>query len=247
MLVKKIPIPGLFVTATDTGVGKTIIASAIARTLHQRGKRVAVLKPAASGCYHSREAWVSEDAEMLAAASDTHHPLDLICPNRFEEPLAPAVAARRARGEMDYAAIDRSVQIMSRDADCFVVEGVGGVLVPMDDRYVLRDLIVAFGVPAIIVARAGLGTINHTLLTIESLRSVGVEVLGVVINQYPADNASVAEETNPREIERISRVPILCIASQEPFTPPHIGPGVMAAVGQVDWESKMSAGNMPRP
>ena len=236
----RLSIPSIFVTGTDTGVGKTHVTAAMARTLRHIGRRVAVLKPVATGCSRRREGLVSEDAELLAAASDTHHPLDLICPNRYEEPLAPAIAARRAKVEMDWDAVARSIQIMSRDADCMIVEGAGGVLVPLDDRYTVRDLIVALGTPAIVVARPGLGTINHTLLTIESLRSAGVTVAGVVINRYPIDQAGVAEETAPREIERLGKVPILAILPDEPFAAPHIGPSIMAAIGQVDWEAKLS-------
>lgn len=238
--------PGLFVTATDTAVGKTLVAAAIARVLRMRGRRVAVLKPVASGCYRAREGLISEDAELLAAASDTHHPLDLICPNRYEEPLAPAVSARRAKRPMDWDAVSRSIQLMSRDSDCMIVEGAGGVLVPADERHTMLDLIVALGVPAIVVARPSLGTINHTLLSVECLRNAGVSVAGVVINRYPAENAGVAEETSPREIEKFGKVPVLSIVPDEPSNPPSIGPGVMAAIGQVHWESKLAAGSMPR-
>jgi dethiobiotin synthetase len=245
MNVTPLTIPGLFVTATDTGVGKTLIAAAIARTLRSRGRTVSVLKPAASDCYRAREGLISEDAEFLAAASDTHHPLDLICPNRYEEPLAPGVAATRANRPMDFEAIERSIRLMTPDSNCMIVEGAGGLLVPMDDKYTVRDLIVALGIPAIVVARPGLGTINHTLLTVESLRAVGVQVAGVVINRYPPDGAGIAEETSPRQIERFGKVPILCIVPQAVYTPPHIGQEVLAAIGQVDWESKLSPGNMP--
>lgn len=244
--ITPLKLPGLFVTATDTAVGKTLVASAIARTLRSRGRRVAVLKPVASGCYHAREGLISEDAELLAAASDTHHPLDLICPNRYHEPLAPAVAARRARVPMDWEAVNRSIRLMSGDSDWMIVEGAGGVLVPTDEKHTMLDLIVALGVPAVVVARPSLGTINHTLLSVEVLRNAGVRVAGVVINRYPAESAGVAEETSPREIEKFGKVPVLSIVPDEMFTPPVIGPGVMAAIGQVDWESKMSPGSISR-
>jgi dethiobiotin synthetase len=244
--ITPLELPGLFVTATDTAVGKTLVASAIARTLRARGRRVAVLKPVASGCYRAREGLISDDAELLAAASDTHHPLDLICPNRYEEPLAPAVAARRAKTPMDWDAVARSIRLMSADSDCMIVEGAGGVLVPTDDRHTMLDLIVALGLPAVVVARPSLGTINHTILSVEVLRSAGVRVAGVVINRYPAESAGVAEETSPREIEKFGKVPVLSIVPDEPFKPPVIGPGVMAAIGQVDWESKLAAGSISR-
>lgn len=242
--ISPLKLPGLFVTATDTAVGKTVVAAAIARTLRGQSRRVAVLKPVASGCYRAREGLISEDAELLAAASDTRYPLDLICPNRFEEPIAPAVAARRAKTPMDWDAVARSIKLMSADSDCMIVEGAGGVMVPLDEKHTMLDLIIAMGLPVVIVARASLGTINHTLLSINVLGHAGVRVAGVVINRYPAETAGVAEETSPREIEKFGKVPVLAILPQEPFTPPHIGPGVMAAIGQVDWESKLSAGSI---
>lgn len=238
-------VPSLFVTATDTGVGKTVVAAAIARHLRSRMKRVAVLKPVASGCYRAREGLISEDAELLAAASDTHHPLDLICPNRYEEPLAPGVAARRANQPVDWDAVSRSIRLMSPDSDCMIIEGAGGLFVPLDDRHTILDLILALSVPVLIVARPFLGTINHTLLTVEALRKEKIEVTGVVINRYPAENAGVAEETSPQQIERFGKVPVLAIVPDEPFVPPAIGPGIMSAIGQVDWESKLKPGKIP--
>ena len=208
-------IPGLIVTGTDTGVGKTVIAGAIANWFRRRGSRVAVLKPVATGCVHRREGLVSEDAEFLAVCSDTSHPLDLICPQRFAEPLAPAVAAERAGVTLDWAAIQRSLRIMSNDADVMMVEGVGGLMVPMDAKHTFRDVARWLSLPVVIVARPGLGTINHTLLTVECLRAAEVAVAGVVINCYPADGASIAEESNPRVIERWGKVPVLCLAPHE--------------------------------
>lgn len=241
-MIRPLPIPGLFVTATDTGVGKTLVAAAIARWFYARGRAVTVLKPAASGCVHRREGLVSEDAELLAAASETHHPLDLICPNRYAEPLAPGVAAKRAKQPMDWEAVQRSIDLMTPGADVMIVEGAGGVLVPFDDKTLVRDVIQQMKVPAVVVARPGLGTINHTLLTVESLRSVGIKVAGVVINRYPADLTGAAEETSHREIERIGRVPVLCLVPDDKINPPHLPASVMSAIGQVDWETLLRPG-----
>ena len=232
--------PGLFVTGTDTEVGKTVISAAIARTLRQSGHRVAVLKPVATGCIKTREGLVSEDAELLAAASDTDQPLDLICPNRYAEPLAPSVAARRADRPIDYDAIARSIALAGR-ADAWVVEGAGGVMTPLDDRRTMRDLIAALGLPAVLVATAKLGTINHTLVSIEALRAVGVTVAGVVLNRYPLDTPGVAEETAAAEIERHGGVSVLAIVPQEPFTPPRLPAGILAAIARVDWPGRLRA------
>src|SRR5437764_11294047 len=146
-MLQPIPIPGLFITGTDTEVGKTVIAGAIANyflreqqkggqpRLSRKGRmspfssRVAVSKPVATGCVRRREGLVSEDAEFLASCADARFPLDVICPQRYKEPLAPVVAAERAKQPLDWASIDRSLQLMSRENDVIIVEGVGGILV----------------------------------------------------------------------------------------------------------------------
>src|SRR5436189_3788940 len=114
-MVTAVPIPGLFITGTDTGVGKTVVAGAIADWFRRRGNRVAVLKPVGTGCERRREGLVSEDAEFLAVCADARHPLDLICPQRYAEPLAPAVAAERAGEPVDWASVQRSIDIMAAD------------------------------------------------------------------------------------------------------------------------------------
>jgi dethiobiotin synthetase len=238
-MLAKVPIPGILVTATDTGVGKTVIAGAIARWLKGDGRRVAVCKPAASGCVKRREGLVSEDAEFLAHCASARHPLDLICPQRFLEPLAPGVAAQRAGVQLDWESIDRSIRLMAADSDVMVVEGVGGVIVPMDERHTFLDVVEWLGLPTVVVARAELGTINHTLLTLAALRSRGVAVAGVVVNRYPTDTPGVAAETNPRAIEKWGKTMVLAVVPDEklpadPWADP-IPPGIAAAVGAVDW------------
>ncbi len=196
-MLKPIEIPGFFVTGTDTGVGKTVIAAAIANWFLRRRFRVGVCKIAATGCPHRREGLVSEDAEYLAHCADTPFPLDIICPQRYAEPLAPAVAAQRADQPLDWAAIQRSLRMICAGSDVIIIEGVGGVMTPMDDSHTILDVAQWLKLPAVVIARPGLGTINHTLLTIAALESSGVSVAGVVINRYPAETPGAAEETNP--------------------------------------------------
>ena len=236
-ILRTVPVarrPGLFVTGTDTGVGKTVVAAAIAYALRRRGARVGVCKVAATGCERRREGLVSADAEYLAYWADSRHPLDVVCPQRFADPLAPAVAAERAGTPLDWAAIRSSLDVVASDSDAIVVEGVGGVLVPMDGGHTVLDLMRSLMLPAVVVARAGLGTINHTLLTVGAIRAAGVPVAGVVVNRYPAD-ADMATETNPDAIQRWGRVAVLCVCPDEPFTPPELPDGVASAVGGVDW------------
>ena len=235
-MLPPVPIPGLLVTGTDTGIGKTVIAGAIANWFRRQGNRVAALKPAGSGCVRRREGLVSEDAEFLAHCADASHPLDVICPVRYAEPLAPAVAAERAKEPLDWTAIDRSIATMSQGSDVLIVEGVGGVMVPMDPKHTFLDVARWLKLPAVVVARPGLGTINHTLLTVNALRDAGVPVAGVVINRYPAQNADVAAETNPRAIEKWGKVPVLCIVPDVPAgVSDRLHADVVAAVRPVDW------------
>jgi dethiobiotin synthetase len=231
--------PGLFITGTDTGVGKTLVAAAIADWFRRHSYRVAVCKPIATGCARRREGLVSEDAEFLAHHADAKFPLDTICPQRFAEPLAPAIAAERAKQPIEWNAIDSAIQSMSAQSDILIVEGVGGVMVPIARKILVLDMIGWLRLPAVVVARAGLGTINHTLLTLQALRSAGISIAGVVINKYPPETPPIAEETNPRAIEKWGNIPVLCMIPE--FKGPAIPklPGeVAAAVDAVDWLAK---------
>jgi dethiobiotin synthetase len=235
-MIDRVSIPGLFVTGTDTEVGKTVIAGAIANYFLRQGVRIAVSKPVATGCVNRREGLVSEDAEFLASCADARFPLDIICPQRYREPLAPAVAADRAGEPLDWGMIDRSLRMMERESDVIIVEGVGGILVPLDKEHTTLDLAKWLGLPGVVVARAALGPINHSLLPIETLRRAGVKVAGVVINQYPPDTPGTAEETSPRWIEKFGKVPILAIVPREPLLKHPPLPGtITAAVDMVDW------------
>jgi dethiobiotin synthetase len=238
-MLSAIPIPSLLITGTDTGIGKTIIAASLAQILHEQNLRVAVLKPAGSGCVHRREGLVSEDAELLAHCANARHPLDLICPQRYAEPLAPAIAAERAKQPLDWEAINRSIKIMSADSDVMIIEGIGGLLVPMDEKHTFLDAAADMKSPAVIVARPALGTINHTLLTLQALRSRNIPIAGVVINRYPTDTPNLAEETNPRAIEKWGKVPILAIVPDTPIpktiSPHPIPAAILDSLRLVDW------------
>jgi dethiobiotin synthetase len=235
-VLKRATIPGLFITGTDTGVGKTVIAGAIADWLRRRHRRVGVLKPVATGCVHRREGLVSEDAEFLAHCADAHFPLDVICPQRYAEPLAPSVAAERAKQPLDWEAVQRSLHVIEAGSEILIVEGVGGAMVPLDGSHTVLDLIRWLRLPVVVVARPDLGTINHTLLTLSALRSSGASVAGVVINRYPTDTPDAAQETNPRVIERWGKAPILCVTPNEPLIGSRVPTGIAAAVEVVDWE-----------
>ena len=224
-MLQRLATPGLFITGTDTGVGKTVIAAAIANWFFRRGKKVGVCKIAATGCERRGDELVSEDAESLSCASGGIFPLDVICPIRYIEPLAPAVAAERAGQPMDWLLLQSSLSTMASSSDVMVVEGVGGVMVPMDEQHTVLDVARWLALPTIVVARPGLGTINHTLLTVNALRSAGVRVAGVVVNRYQVDSFDVAQQTNVRAIEKWGKVPVLCVVND----------GNVDAIESVDW------------
>jgi len=207
---------GVFITATDTEVGKTAVAGALARLLVERGWDVGVMKPVASGCRRRRGSWVCEDAECLRQAAQSDDPLDLVNPVRLTAPLAPSVAAAMAQTRVDLRAVRRAYRALRRRHRCVIVEGIGGLLVPITRTRLVADLAVELALPVIVVARATLGTINHTLLTIEAARRRGLRVLGVVVNRYPRARPDAAARTSPAEIERCGGVPVLAVLREDP-------------------------------
>ncbi len=218
---------GLFVTGTDTDVGKTLIAGAIAQTLRLDGHSVEVFKPAASGCRTSRGDLVSDDAQFLAACSDSAQSLSDITPLRFATPAAPNAAAMREGRTIELDHIFDTFARLEGNCDFVIVEGVGGLTCPISDDFWVIHLAVMMKLPVVIVARADLGTINHTLLTIHAARSAGLHVAGVVINRYPPDilpgassPATCSQDefaiiTNPAQIAQRGGVEILAIIPEE--------------------------------
>jgi dethiobiotin synthetase len=187
---------GLFVTGTDTGVGKTLIAGAIARRLRQLGRQVEVFKPVATGCPRKGGlGLVSEDAEFLAACAESRRTLAEIAPLCYATAVAPNVAARREHRPVDLQTIfdaygslggsfDGEPRTRPAPIDAVIVEGVGGLLCPITDDFWVIHFAKMTALPLVIVARPGLGTVNHTLLTLQAARAAGLNVAGVVINDY---------------------------------------------------------------
>ena len=163
-----------FVTGTDTGVGKTFVAAGIVRALRRRGIDVGVMKPVASGVVRG----VSRDAVLLKEAAGVRDSLQFINPIGLEPPLAPSVAARVSKSPIDLRRVWFAYGTLAARHDCMVVEGVGGLMVPIKDRYPVAAMAKALGLPIVIVTRPTLGTINHTALTVHAARSHGLEVIG---------------------------------------------------------------------
>jgi len=197
---------GAFVTGTDTEVGKTVVAAAIARTLAAEGRRVAVFKPAVTGLEEEGEA----DHELLRRASGSRQSDAEIAPYRYEPPASPHLAAALAGERIDPEVLRETARAAGEGAEALVCEGVGGILVPLAPDYLVRDLAVDLGQPLVVAARPGLGTINHTLLTLESARAAGLEVRAVVLTPWPAEPTEL-ESSNRETIEALGRVPVLTL------------------------------------
>ncbi len=192
---------GLFVTATDTGIGKTEVACALLRAARAAGLDAVGMKPAQSGATEGEPS----DAERLLAASDGVEPLDAICPYALRAPLAPAVAARLEGVEISLPRILDAARALAARHAAVLVEGAGGLLVPLAEHATYADLAVALGLPVLVVARAGLGTVNHTALTVEALRRRGLAIAGIVLNRTaPEDDPSVPH--NAAEIAKLTGI-----------------------------------------
>lgn len=200
---------GVFITGTDTGVGKTVVAGGLAATLRRRGASVGVMKPFATGAVRRDGKLVSTDALFLKAAAKTDDPLDLINPICLEEPLAPAVAARRQGVAVDMGAVRRGFETLCERHEFVVVEGVGGIAVPVTESLLVAHLREWFPLPMWVVARPELGTVNHTLLTVRFAQAHGWDVAGIVLNGLEPESAGIAETTNPGVIEQWTGIPVL--------------------------------------
>lgn len=201
----------VFITGTDTGVGKTIVSAAIAWILKQSGKKVAVMKPVQTGT----DLGGLIDIEFVQKVIGTDYPLEEVCPYRFPHPVAPSVAAKLAGVEIDLEKIKSAFYKLAENHDVVVVEGAGGLLVPITDDYLMSDLAFDLELPLVVVARPSLGTLNHTLLTVECAQARRLKVLGIVINKFPSD-PDIAERTNPELIIKMAGKPIVGVL---PFDP----------------------------
>lgn len=222
------PARGVFVTGTDTGVGKTLVACALARALRQRGTRVGVMKPVETGVGDDGPL----DALALRDAADVNDPLELICPARFAQPSAPPVAARAEGREVDLGVIRQAFTELRRRHEFLIVEGAGGLLVPVGDGLCMGALAGEFELPLLVVARGALGTLNHTLLTLEAAQQRGLAVVGVVVSHADgplsgadADNLSALRDNlGPRWLGEI----------------PPLGPGLSPDPGAIDLDTLLA-------
>jgi len=207
------PPGGFFVTGTDTGVGKTFVAACLAAVLRSKGVRVGVMKPVETGCGLSKGRRIPRDGLLLKRMAAAPDPIEQIVPYRLKAPLAPLAAARMEGIRIRPDRIEKAYERIRSGCSFMLVEGAGGVLVPVTDRLFMADLIARLALPALVVARAGLGTLNHTLLTVSFLQGRGIPVAGVVLNDVDGKK-DLAKKTNAALLRQLLPVPVL---GQVPF------------------------------
>jgi dethiobiotin synthetase len=215
------------VTGTDTGVGKSVVAAAVCAALAARGERVAAFKPVMTGLDEEPERsplgdlW-PPDHELLAGAASAGQSPEDVAPHRFGPAVSPHYAAELAGTQLEPADLADAARSASEGADALVCEGIGGLFVPVTTGYFVRDLALDLGLPAVIAARPGLGTLNHTLLTLESARTAGLRVAGVVMTPWP-DEPSGIEESNRETVERLGDVIVAALPAIRPGDLPRAG------------------------
>jgi len=200
---------GIFITGTDTGVGKTIVSAVLARLLRMRGLSVGVMKPVTSGCREENGVLVSDDALLLCQAAGVACSDD-VAPYLLREPLAPAEAAKRDGVIIDFARIRTAFDRLAAEHDFVIVEGAGGLMVPLAGGLLVADLARQLELPLLVVARPNLGTVNHTVLTCFAAGQMELKVAGVVINNYP-DAPGAAERSAPHQIGSLCGAAVLGI------------------------------------
>lgn len=200
---------GIFVTGTDTGVGKTIVAATLARLLRMNGVNVGVMKPVTSGCREEDGRLVSDDALLLCQAAGCSVSAD-VAPYCLREALAPAEAARIDGVRIDFAELKAAFKRLASTYDYVIVEGAGGLMVPLSGGMLVADLARELELPLLVVARPGLGTINHTVLTCFSAQQLGLQVAGVIVNGMP-EHPGLAEKGAPHQIGSLCGASVLGI------------------------------------
>jgi dethiobiotin synthetase len=222
---------GLFVTGTGTEVGKTVVAAVIARTLAAAGETVAVFKPVASGLdevAEGGERGEETDFALLRRAARSEQSDEEIAPYRFGPPVSPHLGAEMEGTSIDPGRLLAGAEAAAAGADVLVSEGVGGLMVPLVGDYLVRDFVRELGLPVVVAAPPGLGTINHTLLTIEAARAAGLDVAAVVLTPWP-EVASRVEKSNRETLGRLGGVavetlPLLDLS--DPASWPALRPGL---------------------
>lgn len=200
---------GFFVTGTDTGVGKTIVTGAIIKVMHSLGKNTCVMKPVETGCTRIGDILYPQDGMFLKEVAMMDESIKHITPYCFETPAAPFAASEIEGTNIDIGVIRNEFNLLMEKYGSVIVEGIGGIMVPVRRDYFVIDLIRELDLPLIVVSRPSLGTINHTLLTVRCAMQEGIKVSGIIINFSSPDNDTIAEKTNKSMLQLLCPVPVI--------------------------------------
>jgi len=203
------PPRGIFITATDTGAGKTLVAALVAKLAAARDLGVTMMKPVASGCAAEDGELVSEDLTFYRRVGLPVEDEALACPLRFKAPLSPNVAAALEGKEIDTARVMQAFTALAKRNEFVVVEGIGGILVPLSRRHTVADLMETMRLPVLVVAANRLGVINHAALTVEAAKRRGMALKGIVLNSV-SEERDLSRRYNRKAIEALTGVPVLC-------------------------------------
>jgi dethiobiotin synthetase len=198
----------LMVLGTGRGVGKSVVTGGLAVGLRRAGARVNVFKPVSVGCRRTRQGLVSADVEFLAHCADSRHELATLNPIRFRELFLPAECARRHHRPFDRAAVDEAYQRVGEGHDLILVEAVGGLLEPLDNRTTLLDLAAGWKARVVIVGSASAAAVNAVLMAVECIRRRNLKLTAILLNRYEPDSAPLADEINPEQIATHARVDV---------------------------------------
>jgi dethiobiotin synthetase len=221
---------GLFITGTDTGVGKTQVAAVLAVALRSRGLRVGVMKPVETGCPVEQDRLMPQDSLFLRQISGCRASQELVTPYTFFEPLAPAVAARHEGREVDLAHLVHCYETLANEHDVVLVEGAGGLLVPLTQQESFLDLAASLDLPLLVVARNILGTINHAALTVV-VASQRCRVLGIVLNTLSSAAEDESQASNVESLRLWGRAPLLGVL---PYGPERTPESLLAQSAHID-------------
>ncbi|MEE9311875.1 MAG: dethiobiotin synthase [Planctomycetota bacterium] len=217
---------GIFITGTDTGVGKTVVAAGLVMALKARGINAGYMKPIESGCPVLDGEVVPQDLRFVREVTGVRDDIELSCPYRLKAAAAPSVASRLEDVHVSIGYLVDQYFQLSLMHEFIVVEGVGGLMVPLNNNDLITDLILQLGLETLVVAAPGLGTINHTLLTTNTAKMLGIPLAGVVINGFGREAIGLPERTNPDEIEHFGNVPVLGILPWlKDLDKPNLNPG----------------------
>ncbi|SEA79190.1 dethiobiotin synthetase [Thalassobacillus cyri] len=205
---------GIFVTGTDTEIGKTFVASGIAAALTEKGVDVGVFKPMLSGIKRDHP---ESDTMILKTMADDASPVEDITPFQFDEPLAPYLAAKRQGITVKQSEIVEAWHNIKKRHDFYIVEGAGGISVPYGEDYLVSDIMKKLDLPVVIVASPHLGTVNHIYLTVDYARRCGLQVMGVILNGLDPESEGIVEQTNPALIEQFCKIPVLGVLPRVNF------------------------------